>query len=126
MLTNDYGGRGGWTLIFGRGFAPEDLEDLPGDILLVGPCAVGELEATLRARYPDQRIYTVPAHNDLMLNTRYQARLAGVTPMQMVPLTRRSPPSPSCRHVCAVSPPACRPCWGSEASLPYGPSSGGS
>jgi len=86
MLTNDYGGRGGWTLIFGKGFAPEDLEGLPGDILLVGPCAVEELEATLRARYPDRRIYTVPAHNDLMLNTRYQARLSGVTPVRMVPL----------------------------------------
>ncbi|HEC35800.1 MAG TPA: DUF362 domain-containing protein [Anaerolineae bacterium] len=86
MLTNDYSGRGGWTLIFGQGFAPQDLEDLPGDILLVGPCAVRELETTLRARYPKRRIYAVPAHNDLMLNTRYQARLAGVTPVRMVPL----------------------------------------
>jgi uncharacterized protein (DUF362 family) len=86
MMTNDYDGRGGWTLIFGQGFAPEDLEDLPGDILLVGPCAVEELETTLRARYPNRRIYTVPAHNDLMLNVRYQARLAGVTPVRMVPL----------------------------------------
>lgn len=86
MLTNDYNGRGGWTLIFGKGFAPEDLEDLPGDILVVGPCAVGELEERLRTRYPDRRIYTVPSHNDLMLNTRYQARLAGVTPVRMVPL----------------------------------------
>ena len=85
MLTHDYNGRGGWTLIFGRGFAPEDLEGLPGDILLVGPCAVEELEEKLRARYPDRRIYTVPAHNDLMLNVRYQARLAGVTPVQMAP-----------------------------------------
>jgi len=86
MLTNDYHGRGGWTLIFGRGFAPEDLDDLPGDILVVGPCAAQELEAVLPARYPDRCIYRVPAHNDLMLNTRYQARLAGVTPLQMVPL----------------------------------------
>ena len=86
MLTNDYGGRGGWTLIFGRGFAPTDLEDLRGDILLVGPCAVEELEAALRSRYSDRRIYTVPYHNDLMLNTRYQARLSGVTPVRMVPL----------------------------------------
>jgi uncharacterized protein (DUF362 family) len=86
MLTNDYGGRGGWTLVFGKGFTPADLEDLRGDILLVGPCAVEELEATLRSRYPDRRIYTVPYHNDLMLNTRYQARLSGVTPVRMVPL----------------------------------------
>jgi uncharacterized protein (DUF362 family) len=86
VLTNDHGGRGGWTLVFGRGFAPQDVEDLPGDILLVGPCAIEDLQALLRARYPHRRIYTVPSHNDLMLNTRYQARLAGVVPLQMVPL----------------------------------------
>jgi hypothetical protein len=27
----------------------------------------------------------VPEHNDLMTNTRYQARLMGVTPVRMVP-----------------------------------------
>jgi uncharacterized protein (DUF362 family) len=86
MLTNDYDGQGGWTLIFGKGLTPGDLDDLPGDILVVGPCAVGEVEAPLRARYPDRRIYTVPTHNDLMLNTQYQARLARVKPVRMVPL----------------------------------------
>jgi len=28
----------------------------------------------------------VPEHNDLMNNTRYQAKLMGVTPVRMVPL----------------------------------------
>ncbi|MBN1946966.1 MAG: DUF362 domain-containing protein [Bradymonadales bacterium] len=86
MLTNDHGGRGGWTLIFGKGFTEEDLSDLPGDILLVGPCAVDELAVSLGKRYPDKGIYTVPAHNDLMMNTRYQAKLSGVKPLDMVPL----------------------------------------
>jgi len=27
----------------------------------------------------------VPEHNDMMTNTRYQARLMGVTPVRMVP-----------------------------------------
>ncbi len=33
-----------------------------------------------------QKIYLVPELNDLMTNTRYQARLMGVTPVMMVPL----------------------------------------
>jgi hypothetical protein len=37
--------------------------------------------------YPDRRIYQVPEHNDLMTNTRYQARLMGVVPVKMVPLS---------------------------------------
>ncbi len=86
MLYNDYQGRGGWTLVCGSGFEEADLDDLLGDILLVGPCACGEVADLLRRRYPDRRLYLVPEHNDLMASARYQARLMGVTPVRMVPL----------------------------------------
>lgn len=86
MLYNDYHGGGDWTLVCGSGFEEADLDDLPGDILIVGPCACDEVGDTLRKCYPDRRIYQVPEHNDLMANTRYQARLMGVTPVMMVPL----------------------------------------
>ena len=86
MLYNDYQGKGGWTLVCGSGFEEEDLADLPGDILVVGPCACEEVGDELARRYPDRRIYRVAEHNDLMTNTQYQARLMGVTPVNMVPL----------------------------------------
>ncbi|MCJ7707494.1 MAG: DUF362 domain-containing protein [Anaerolineales bacterium] len=86
MLFNDYHGRGGWTLVCGSGFEEPDLDGLTGDILIVGPCACNEVGARLRQRYPDRRIYQIPDHNDLMNNTRYQARLMGVVPVKMVPL----------------------------------------
>jgi uncharacterized protein (DUF362 family) len=80
------GGRGGWTLVCGAGFEAEDLEGLEGDILVVGPCACDEVGEALHQRYPGRTIYMVPEHNDLMNNTRYQAKLMGVTPVRMVPL----------------------------------------
>jgi uncharacterized protein (DUF362 family) len=86
MLYNDYHGKGGWTLVCGAGLQESDLDNLPGDILIVGPCACDEVGDSLRRRYPDRRIYCVAEHNDLMTNTRYQARLMGVTPVMMVPL----------------------------------------
>ena len=85
MLYNDHDGKGGWTLVCGSGFEQHDLDNLPGDILVVGPCACEEVGDVLAQRYPDRRIYRVPEHNDLMTNTRYQARLMGVTPVRMVP-----------------------------------------
>jgi uncharacterized protein (DUF362 family) len=85
MLYNDYHGHGGWTLVCGSGFEEVDLDDLPGDILVVGPCACQEVGDALEWRYPNRRIYQVPEHNDLMTNTRYQAHLMGVTPVKMVP-----------------------------------------
>ena len=86
MLYNDYDGQGGWTLVCGSGFEETDLDDLPGDILIVGPCACAEVGDRLARRYPDRCIYRVEEHNDLMTNTRYQARMMGVTPVKMVPL----------------------------------------
>jgi uncharacterized protein (DUF362 family) len=56
MLYNDYRGRGGWTLVCGSGFEEADLDDLPGDILVVGPCACEEVGEALRQRYPDRRV----------------------------------------------------------------------
>ena len=70
----------------GSGFGPADLDGLPGDILVVGSCACEEALPTLLRRYPDRKLFAIPEHNDLMTNTRYQARLMGVTPVSMVPL----------------------------------------
>jgi uncharacterized protein (DUF362 family) len=86
MLTNDFAGRGGWTLVCGSGFHDSDFDDLPGDILVVGPCACEQAIPVLKSRYAGRTIYAVPEHNDLMANTRYQARLMGITPVRMVPL----------------------------------------
>jgi uncharacterized protein (DUF362 family) len=86
MLYNDYHGKGGWTLVCGSGFEEADFDELPGDILVVGPCACEEAADTLRRRYPRRKLYLVPYHNDLMANTRYQARLMGMTPLRLVPL----------------------------------------
>lgn len=86
MLYNDYQGQGGWSLVCGMGFEEGDFDRLPGDILVVGPCACEEVAGLLRQLYPDRRLYLVPEHNDLMSNTRYQAKLMGVTPLDMVPL----------------------------------------
>ncbi|MEJ2734639.1 MAG: DUF362 domain-containing protein [Anaerolineae bacterium] len=86
MLYHDHGGEGGWTLVCGSGFESADLDQLPGGILVVGLCACEEALPTLRQRYPDRKLFAIPEHNDLMTNTRYHARLMGVTPVDMVPL----------------------------------------
>ena len=47
---------------------------------------MSETADLLRHRYPERKVYTIDAHNDLMLNTSYQARLSGVRPVDVVPL----------------------------------------
>lgn len=85
LLYNDYNGGGGWTLVCGSGFTEHDLVDLPGDILVVGPCACSEVGDLLARRYRQRKVLRIPEHIDLMSNTRHQAKLAGVIPLRMVP-----------------------------------------
>jgi hypothetical protein len=85
-LYNDYGGRGGWSLVYGKGLDRAALENLTGDILLVGPCAVSEAADDLRRRYPGRKVYTINEHNDLMRNITVQARLSRIVPYKAVPL----------------------------------------
>ena len=89
ILSNDYRVQGGFTIVFGKGFDDADLEGLPGDIMLVGPCAINERGADLRRRYPSRRIIEVDAHNDLRGIT------AGlVTLMKIRPVDHSAPESP--------------------------------
>jgi uncharacterized protein (DUF362 family) len=87
IMSNDYASQGGFTIIFGKGFEESDLEELPGEIIVVGSCAVNERGADLRRRYPDRRIVEVEGHNDLRGITAGLATLMKVKPLDMVPLS---------------------------------------
>jgi uncharacterized protein (DUF362 family) len=86
ILSNDYRVRGGFTIVFGKGFDDADLKDLPGDILVVGPCAINDRGADLRRRYPGRRIIEVDAHNDLRGISAGLATLLKIRPVNLVPL----------------------------------------
>src|SRR4030042_4612096 len=86
ILSNDYPSQGGFTVIFGKGFEETDLEGLPGDLLVVGACAINDRGAALRRRYPDRRIIEVDARNDLRGITAGLTTLMKVRPVDMVPL----------------------------------------
>ena len=87
IIGNTYRGQGGFTIVFGKGFADADLEGLPGDILVVGNCAVTERAVDLRRRYPDRRIIEVDAHNDIRGITAGLATMMKIKPVDMVPLS---------------------------------------
>ena len=87
MLYVDHNGQGEFNLIFGKGFEENELEELnPGPILLVGPCAIEELEEKLREKYPKKKIYTVNSHNALAGVTKILMKLMGVGVFQVAPL----------------------------------------
>jgi uncharacterized protein (DUF362 family) len=87
IMSNDYQSQGGFTIVFGKGFEGADLDNLTGDLLVVGACAVNEVGAELRQRYPSRRIVEVDAHNDLRGITAGVATLMKIRPLDLVPLS---------------------------------------
>ena len=87
IISNIHPAQGPFTIVFGKGFEDADLEGLPGDVLVVGNCAVTERGADLRRRYPDRRIIEVDAHNDIRGITAGVATMMKVKPVDMVPLS---------------------------------------
>lgn len=86
LMIGDYGGRGGWNLVCGKGIDRSELEGLAGDFLVVGPCAAAEVGDELKRRYPRRRIFVVPEHNDLSRMSGKVARLTLPRVRQMLPL----------------------------------------
>jgi len=86
IMSSERKGVGAFSIVFGKGFADADLEDLPGDILLVGNCAINDRGEDLRRRYPDRRIIEVDAHNDIRGITAGLATIMKIRPVNMVPM----------------------------------------
>jgi len=42
VLYYDYGGKGGWTMVMGKGFDPDEINSITGKVLVVGRCAIKE------------------------------------------------------------------------------------
>ncbi|MFX0134386.1 MAG: DUF362 domain-containing protein [Candidatus Hodarchaeota archaeon] len=53
LFYQDYGGKGNYTLIFGKGIKKEELENLTEPILLMGTCATESLGPYLKEKYKD-------------------------------------------------------------------------
>ena len=86
MMIGDYGGRGGWNFVAGKGIAKEELQGLEGDFLVVGPCAAAEAGEYLKQVYPKRRVWIVPEHNDLARMSGKVALLTRPKFWKMLPL----------------------------------------
>jgi len=65
MFANDYGGKGGFNVVMGKGVDISELENRDGPFLVVGPCAVSETGELLKSMYKKRKIYCINQHNDL-------------------------------------------------------------
>ncbi|NPV58149.1 MAG: DUF362 domain-containing protein [Actinobacteria bacterium] len=85
-LFVDHGGRGGFSIVMGKGFGPESLSSLKGKVLVVGDCAYEEAYPGLVERLGKRAVRSARGCNNLRDVLGALTPLMGVNPLKMVPL----------------------------------------
>jgi len=86
ILCNDYGGKGGWTLLMGKGFDKQEILDLEGKVLIAGHCAIREVSSLLISRLGRSNVYLSGECNDLSSTAEAMFHLMKVNPVALVPI----------------------------------------
>jgi uncharacterized protein (DUF362 family) len=81
----DHHGRGGWTMVMGKGFDDEEVKSIEGPVFLVGPCAVEEIGKRLVDRLGKDKVYMSHECNDLQAIVESVCHLMKVSPLKLNP-----------------------------------------
>ena len=85
VLAFDYQGKGGWTMVMGKGHDPAVIDAIEGKVLVVGRCAIAEIGDRLVARLGRKNVYFSGHCNDLCASTNAMCHLMGVSPLKLAP-----------------------------------------
>jgi len=86
ILYNDYSGKGGWTLLMGKGFDKEEILNLEGKVLIAGHCAIEEVSSILIKKLKRKNVYLSGECNDLCSTAEAMFHLMKVNPIDLVPI----------------------------------------
>jgi hypothetical protein len=89
LMSLDSGGKGGWTLVVGKGFDGDEIEKLTGPVLVAGGCAVREVGDGLVARLGRKRVYLVDGCCELTGTSEALCHLMQVDPFRLGSSARR-------------------------------------
>jgi uncharacterized protein (DUF362 family) len=85
IMSLDHQGKGGWTMVAGKGFDDETIDKLDGRVLLVGPCAVEEIGGKLVGRLGENNVYQSKECNDLAAIVEAMCHLMKVNVWELNP-----------------------------------------
>jgi uncharacterized protein (DUF362 family) len=87
VLYLDYGGKGGFQLVMGKGHDPTVIDQLKGPVLVAGHCAIEEVGEKLQRRLGKNSVYFSDGCNNLAQTIGALLPLTKVSPQQLVPLS---------------------------------------
>ncbi len=86
VLYLDYGGKGGFTLIAGKGLDLEEIDKIQGKVFIAGHCAIEEVRDRLVNRLGKKNVYCSGGCNNLAETTAALLHLMCVDTVKMVPI----------------------------------------
>lgn len=87
VLYLDFDGKGGFTIVMGKGHDREVIDSIEGRVFIAGPCAYDEVGRKLTRRLGKKNVFFSRECNDLASITGGLTRLMKVSPLSMVPLS---------------------------------------
>lgn len=82
----DHGGRGGFTILMGKGLDTNIVSNLSGRVHIAGGCAIGECGPALERRLGKGNVTMSPGCNNLALTVHALCKQMKVNPLSLVPM----------------------------------------
>ncbi|MHA1601904.1 MAG: DUF362 domain-containing protein [Promethearchaeota archaeon] len=86
VLYLDYNGRGGFTMVAGKGFNLEEIDAIEGKVFVAGKCAIAEVGDRLVSRLGKKHVYFSDGCNNLAQTAAALLNLMHVNPLRLVPM----------------------------------------
>jgi len=90
-LAFDYGGKGGWTLIAGKGFDAGAIAAVKGPVMVAGRCAIQEVGDALLKRLGKRNVYLSGECNDITASLEAMVHLMKVNMFRYTSRTSLNP-----------------------------------
>ena len=87
ILYNDHHGKGGWTMVMGKGFDKEEIDSITGKVLVVGHCAIEEIGDYLVKRLGKKNVFFSGKCNELAKSAAAMFYLMKVSPLEFAPVS---------------------------------------
>lgn len=87
ILYNDHHGKGGWTMVMGKGFDMEEIDSIQGKVLVVGHCAIDEVGEYLVKKLGKKNVFFSGKCNELAKSAAAMFYLMKVSPLEFAPIS---------------------------------------
>jgi len=83
MIYRDHSGKGGFTILMGKGIDRQAVDAITGRVHIAGSCAIQDYGVSLQARLGRRNVTLSPGCNDLALTVHGLCKQMGIHPIQL-------------------------------------------